>query len=87
MVAVATAVILNPRADDLFVLNEAAKRAGYNFTRYRIVLALPPALTVEHDTEGMRLALSALGRAEGQPNADGSLLGLIQATRRVVQPR
>lgn len=87
MVAAATAVILEPRAGDLAILDGAAKRASYNFTRYRIVLALPPALTVEHDAEATRLALSVLKRTEAQPNADGNLLSLVQATRRVIQPR
>lgn len=87
MVALATAVILDPRPGDLALLEDAAKRANYNFTRYRIVLALPPALTVDHGAEATRLALSVLTAAEARPNTDGNLRSLIEATRRVISPR
>lgn len=86
MVALATAVILSPRAGDLSVLDMAAQRAVYNFTRYRIVLALPPALTVEHGAEATRLALSVLHNAEAKQNADANLRSLIEATRKAIQP-
>lgn len=87
VVAMATAVILSPRAGDLAILDDAAERAEYNFTRYRIVLALPPALTIDHDAEATRLALSVLARAQAHPNTDADLRGVIQATRQVIQPQ
>lgn len=86
IVALATAVILSPQANDLVTLDVAAQRADYNFTRYRIVLALPPALTIEHDGNATGLALSVLTHAGARPNTDSDLRSLIEATRKAIQP-
>lgn len=87
MVALATAVILSPGAGDLEHLRSAVGQAKFNFTRYRIVLALPPALTADNSAEAVQLALSVLTAAEAHPNTDANLRGLVQATRRVIKPR
>src|SRR5882757_7765517 len=44
LVALATAAMLTPKTRDILALEKAAQRANFNFTRYRIALALVPTL-------------------------------------------
>ena len=83
LVALATAVALRPMASDLAALERAANTANFNFTRYRIVLALIPVLTRPAvGSETLDRVEGVLTAVADRPNAttDESLWRLINRT-------
>lgn len=87
LVALATAAALRPMASDLAALETAAQAANFNFTRYRIALALIPILArpvVGRET--LTRVESILTNVEDRPNAttDEALQRLIDRTRATV---
>jgi hypothetical protein len=85
LVALATAVVQRPMAADLATLEKAAQCANFNFTRYRILLALVSALSQRRSmTAGnYRQAENVLTQVEHRPDAPTtpSLQRLIDSTR------
>jgi hypothetical protein len=87
LVASATAIVLSPMSRDLAALEKAAETANFNFTRYRIVLALAPSLSrpgISADTLGRIKVI--LNNVENRPTAqtEPSLLRIIDKTRAAV---
>ncbi len=87
LVALATMAVLKPMAGDLTAIKRASETAKFNFTRYRLVLALVPTLSkTVVGAETLDRAEVILHTIEDRADAttDPSLQRLIDKTRLMV---
>jgi hypothetical protein len=87
LVALATSIVLKPMGRDLASLEKAAKTANFNFTRYRMVLALTPTLARPNvNAQILRRVGAVLDDVETRPNVETApaLQRLIERTRAAI---
>jgi len=87
LVALATAAVLKPMTNDFAALEKAAETANFNFTRYRLALAIVPTLSkAAVSAKLLRRAAKILDSIEHRPNAetDASLQRRIDGLRAMV---
>lgn len=88
LVALATAVLVEPKREDVALLEKSSKKADFNFTRYRIVLALSVLIARRLVGAGEKAAMTNLlsnVRHSRTHKADTSLLIVIRQAEKMIE--